>query len=60
MQRRQSEVLLAKNEELEKAIEEQKKLMRARDIYKQEAEIDPLTGLLNKKAIRAVYEEQAL
>ena len=57
VQRRQSEVLLAKNEELEKAIEEQKKLMRARDIYKQEAEIDPLTGLLNKKAVQAACEE---
>ena len=57
VQRRQSEVLLAKNEELEKAVEEQKKLMRARDIYKQEAEIDPLTGLLNKKAIQSACEE---
>ena len=57
VQKRQSEVLLAKNEELEKAVEEQKKLMRARDIYKQEAEIDPLTGLLNKKAIQSACEE---
>ena len=57
IERRQTEILRRKNEELEQAVEEQKKLMRARDIYKQEAEIDPLTGLLNKKAIRAVYEE---
>ena len=55
-QRHQADVLLAKNEELEKAIEEQQKLMRARDIYKQEAELDPLTGLLNKKAIQSACE----
>lgn len=55
-QRRQSEILLAKNVELQMAVEEQKRLMRARDIYKQEAEIDPLTGLLNKKAIQAACE----
>lgn len=56
-QRRQSEILLAKNEELEMAVEEQKRLMRARDLYKQEAEIDPLTGLLNKKAVQSACEE---
>lgn len=55
-QRRQAEVLLAKNEELEMAVEEQKRLTRARDLYKQEAEIDPLTGLLNKRAIQSACE----
>ncbi len=52
-QRRQAEALVAKNKELEFAIEEQKRLIIARDNYKQEAELDPLTGLLNKKAIQS-------
>ena len=57
LQSRQSEILLAKNVELEAAIAEQKILMRARDVYKQEAEVDALTGLLNKRSIGAACTE---
>lgn len=57
LQSRQSEILLAKNVELEEAVAEQKALMRARDIYKQEAEVDALTGLLNKRSIGETCEE---
>ncbi|ORT99355.1 Sensory box/GGDEF family protein [Anaerovibrio sp. JC8] len=44
-------LLSEKNDELERALNEVKALTKDRDAYKQEAETDQLTGLLNKKGI---------
>lgn len=41
--------LQEKNDELERIFKKVKSLTKDRDAYKQEAETDPLTGLLNKK-----------
>lgn len=49
--------LQEKNNELERIFKKVKSLTKDRDAYKQEAETDPLTGLLNKKGIALRCQE---
>ena len=55
--RKRNIILSEKNEELERALYEVKVLRKDRDAYKQEAETDPLTGLLNKRGIALRCQE---
>jgi diguanylate cyclase (GGDEF)-like protein len=55
--RKRNIILSEKNDELERALHEVKVLTKDRDAYKQEAETDPLTGLLNKRGIALRCQE---
>ena len=55
--KRHNTELQEKNDELKQALREVKALTKDRDAYKQEAETDPLTCLLNKKGIALRCQE---